>query len=850
VSKLLIDPAVRLVWRIGGHVAANAGSADIEPLHIFIGVLKILDDAFQYDADHARLAPEEIAEIAHAAGAARAGTGLGDDAITRMRRAATHSIPERECHVTKSMHRSAECLAVFDQATSLALEEHSPAMTLLHLWRAFVSAPPADVAAFIARKPAVQWETRIDDFVSQFELSRITFVLTDIEGSTSIKRTYGDMESAKIFRAHDNLFREELNAAKDGREIKTIGDAFLLAFGTEADAVRFCVRVQSRLRTDRVLAAIPVKVRMGIFSGPVLTKGTSGSGLSDPVFGITIDTTSRISTLAIGGQILTSSSVFDAAHEETASWNDRVEWRSHGKFPLKGLDDPLEIFEVGERMVAPFVRPSGSETATAAGQPPLAPKTGLLAAVGRDLTALARQGRHPPVVSRRKEMKTIARHLTRTSKRNVLLVGEPGVGKTALVEGLATVAAAPDAPEWMRQLRFIEVDLGELVAGTKHRGDLEARVAELVAEAESDPNLVLFFDEVHRALSGEASDAASLLKPSLSSGTLRCIAATTNEELERHVQRDPAFLRRFHLLRLTEPTRDEAVEMCRAWAGWIERLQEVRFAPDAVETAVDLARRAVPSRRLPDSAIDLLEGAAAAVKTPSLTERAKPPTKELPLVDGAAIMDTLREQYGAFIASAETLDLDRVEESLRALASPEAAETLLTILRRNRDNPRRRPLAVLLFRGDASAMIDSLASGFDAGGGTTVFHMNQFADRHELARLTGAPPGFVGHDEGGALFRFTSAHPRGVIVLDGIEHAHPAVRDFFQQIFASGEALDARGRSVDFRPYVFALTSAASASFAPAAIGFNAAATASSRREELPPHIDAVIEMNPEPPRL
>ncbi|HUP65880.1 MAG TPA: AAA family ATPase [Thermoanaerobaculia bacterium] len=843
MKKLVTDPAVRLAWRIAGHLAANAGNSEIEPLHLFAGVLKILDDAFQYDAVHAGASPEEIAEIAQAARVARAGTGIDEDAITRMRRAATHSIPERECHVTKSMHRSAECLAVFDQATSLALEERSPSMTLLHLWRSFASDPPVDVAAFIARKPAVQWETRVDDFVSQFQLNRITFVLTDVEGSTSIKRTYGDVESAKIFRAHDNLFREELKETRDGREIKTIGDAFLLAFGSEAEAVRFCVRVQSRLRADPVLAAIPVRVRMGIFSGPVLTKGTAGSGLSDPVFGITIDTTSRISSLAVGGQILTTSSVFEAAHEEIGQWNGLVEWRSHGEFHLKGLDEPVEIYEAGERGVSSFVRPSGSEKAVAAVPPP-ASKRGLLATVGRDLTALARQGRHPPVVARRQEMKTIARHLTRTSKRNVLLVGEPGVGKTVLVQGLAALAAAPEAPEWMRRLRFVEIDLGELVAGTKHRGDLEARVAELVAEAESDPDLVLFFDEVHRALSGEASDAASLLKPSLSAGTLRCIAATTNEELERHVQRDPAFIRRFHLLRLAEPGREEAIGMCRAWAEWIERRQEVRFAPEAVETAVDLARRSIPSRRLPDAAIDLLEGAAAAVKTPSLTVQARPPSKELPLVDGAAIATTLREQYGAFVVSAEVLDLGKLEIALPSRLGPEVAATLLSILRRNGDNPRRRPLAVLLVRGNAAPMIDALVSGFDAGGGTTVFHMNQFSDRHELSRLTGAPPGFVGHEEGGALFRFTQAHPRGVIVLDGIESAHPAVRDFFQQIFVSGEALDARGRSVDFRPYVFALTGGASAGHVPAVIGFNAPGETSYRTETLPPYIDGIIEMD------
>lgn len=826
MAKVLIDPAVRLAWRIAGHVAANDGSKEIEPLHMFVGVLKILDDAFHYEAVHSGLSTEDTSEVTQAAAAARAGTGLEDDAITRMRRAATHSLSERECRVHGVIHRSADCLAVFDHATSLAIEERSPTITLLHLWRSFVSDPPADVAAFIARKPAVQWETRVDDFVSQFKLQRITFVLTDIEGSTAIKRTYGDVESAKIFRAHDNLFRERLKQTPDGREIKSIGDAFVLAFGSVSDAVRFCVGMQSLLRVDHMLAAIPVRVRMSIYSGPVLARA-GGSGVSDPVFGITIDTASRIASLAAGGQILTAADVFHATHEEIARWNDRVEWRSHGPFELKGLDEPLEIYEVGERSVAPFARPSGSEKARPAQIAAEPAKSGLLATVGRDLTALARQARHPPVVSRRSEMKTIVRHLSRTSKRNVLLVGEPGVGKTALVEGLATVAAADDAPEWLRVLRFIEVDLGELMAGTKHRGDLEARIAALVAEAESDPNVVLFFDEVHRAASGDASDAASLLKPALSAGTLRCIAATTNEELERHLRRDPAFLRRFHLLRVAEPRRDDAVEMCRAWAQWIERVQQVRFAPGAVEAAVDLARRSVPGRRLPDAAIDLLEGAAAAVKTPSLSSHAKTPSKELPLVDAAAIADTLREQYGAFVSSSESLDLSRIEHALQTnvAGESEAASALLSILRDNLDADRRRPLAVLLFRAaDGSApmaMIACIASGFDPAAGTVVFHMNQFADRHELARLTGAPPGFVGHEEAGALFRFTQAHPRGVIVLDGIENAHPAVRQFFDQIFASGEALDARGRSVDFRPYVFALTSGSRTPAVHGAIGFN-----------------------------
>jgi class 3 adenylate cyclase len=663
----LRDDAMRAVAAFAAAAARRARSERIEPLHLLVAILELLDGLLEMSAQELGLPPAQVAAAAAAAPAACAALGLSDGEITRLRRALRRAEPPAADAAPGSDPPWSPAAAdLWERAALLASGEPGAAVTAPHLVRALLLDPPAEAAGALPqaaeRKPALAWETRVDELVSRFQPAVLTLVLTDMEGSTAIKRRLGDREAAKVFRAHDDLVRGVLAATPGGEELKTIGDAFLLAFAAPEAALAFCLGVQARLRAHEQLRQVPLRVRMGVFAGPVLRRVGRGSGLSDPVFGIAIDTTARIASLASGGQVLTDRGVHEAARDRLGPLPGvgPVEWRCHGPFVLKGLAEPLEVFEVGEAAEAPFVAPRGGDKARpqrrAAAAPAARPPTPTLDELGRDLTALARAGRLPPVVGRRAEMRALARFLQRTSKRNVLLVGEPGVGKSALVEGVAERFAAAGAPEFLRRLRIVQLSVADLVAGTRYRGDLEERLQRLLAEATADPDLVLFLDEVHLVVrsGGEGGvDVANALKPALAGDRLRCIGATTTDEMERHLAKDRALLRRFQVLRVEEPTAEETLLMCRQWARRIEELQEVEIEEAALEAAVELSVRLQPSRRLPDKAIDLLENAAAAAKVTSLSFDAAAPRKERPRVGRAEVVAALGAEEASLPPAAE-----------------------------------------------------------------------------------------------------------------------------------------------------------------------------------------------------
>jgi len=441
------------------------------------------------------------------------------------------------------------------------------------------------------------------------------------------------------------------------------------------------------------------------------------------------------------------------------------------------------------------------------------------APLGRDLTALAREGRLRPVVGRDSETKQLARRLQRTTKRNALLIGDAGVGKTAVVEGLAQFCASDEVPESLGNLRFLEISVGDLMAGTRYRGDLEQRVQDMVSKLEDDPDLVAFIDEVHLIVARQGEDAptiANLLKPVLDGDHVRCIAATTTDEYERHVKQDPAFARRFgRPIIVQEPSRDVTRLILLEWQGRIESVHPgLTISDDAIDAAVDLAIAHITGRRLPDKAIDLLDDAATFALLPTIHQSGAGPLKSGLTLGREQIEAVLREQHGIDVAMLgadgprlrETLDqelvgqdvaISRVVSALGGARRAEGAD---------------RPLAVLLFTGPTGVgktfTAELIAEAvFGSSSRLCRLNMNEYAERHEIGRLTGAPPGFVGHERPGALFAFAEGQPEGVILLDEIEKAHEDVREYFLQVFDSGEAMDSRGRRVSFAPYVFVMTS-------------------------------------------
>ena len=475
------------------------------------------------------------------------------------------------------------------------------------------------------------------------------------------------------------------------------------------------------------------------------------------------------------------------------------------------------------------------------------PGTPTLDRYGRDLTALARRGELAPVIGRRVELLALLRTLARASKPNPLLVGEPGVGKTALVEALAARVAAGKDPAVLGGLRIVELNLGALLAGTEYRGELERRLSEILAEARARPELVLFADEAHALVGagragGGGPDLASLVKPALARGELRLIGATTPEEYRRHVEADPALARRFERIDVAEPDEAATLEILRGLRPRWERHHGVPIADEALRAAVALSLRFEPERRLPDKAIDLVDRAAAGARVPQLSLRepaagdAPSPAAAVGPVDARAVALALVTARGLppelVLERASSGDLARVHSleaflRERLVGQDPVVERVARRLRLAHSSleVRRGPLATFLFLGPSGVGKTELARLLaehllgDAAQ-LTRFDMSECMEEHAVARLLGAPPGYVGHEEEGQLTRALRERPYGVVLLDEVEKAHPRVFDVFLQVFDAGRVTDARGRTADARHAVFVLTSNLGAAAGRAPAGF------------------------------
>jgi ATP-dependent Clp protease ATP-binding subunit ClpC len=500
-------------------------------------------------------------------------------------------------------------------------------------------------------------------------------------------------------------------------------------------------------------------------------------------------------------------------------------------------------------------------------------RTPTLDQLGIDLTTAARAGKLDPTVGREQEIQRVTQILSRRTKNNPVLVGEPGVGKTAIVEALAQRIASNDVPATLQGKRLVTLDMGALVAGTKYRGEFEERLKKVIEEIKSSANCVLFIDEIHTMVGAGAAegavDAANILKPSLARGELQCIGATTLDDYRKYVERDPALERRFQPITVAEPSSAETVEILRGIKSRYEEHHQLEITDDAIRAAANLATRFIPDRFLPDKAIDLIDEAASRVRinfstaplsvsetskaldsvrtekdeaisgrqyeyAAELRERETNLSEKLielqkewqdekaedkPVVTEENIAEVVSMWTGIPVTRLTSDEMERLvnmeQELHEAVVSQDEAVTMVAkAVRRARAGlkDRTRPVGTFIFAGPTGVgktFLPKKLAEFMFGSEDAVVRidMSEFMERHSVARLVGAPPGYVGYDEGGQLTEAVRRKSYCVILLDEIEKAHPEVFNILLQIFDDGHLTDAKGRKVDFRNAIIIMTS-------------------------------------------
>ncbi|MGI6327742.1 MAG: ATP-dependent Clp protease ATP-binding subunit [Dethiobacteria bacterium] len=522
----------------------------------------------------------------------------------------------------------------------------------------------------------------------------------------------------------------------------------------------------------------------------------------------------------------------------------------------------------------------GGEVQLGGGQGKNVPQTPTVDAFGRDLTKMAREGKLDPVIGREKEIERVVQILSRRTKNNPCLIGEPGVGKTAIAEGLAQRISEGRAPDILRDKRVVTLELAAVVAGTKYRGEFEERLRKLMLELQQAGNVIIFIDELHTIIGAGAAegaiDASNILKPALAKGELQAIGATTLDEYRKYIERDPALERRFQPIMVGEPSKDESLEILKGLRDRYEAHHRVKITDEALEAAVNLADRYIQDRFLPDKAIDLIDEAASRVRLRNYT--APPDLKEMEeklesirqekeaAVRGqefekAAQLRDKEQQFRVKVnelkkewekkkvvsdqtvvteediahivsswtgvpvnklAEEESARLLRMEDILheRVIGQHEAVQAVARAIRRGRAGLKdpKRPIGSFIFLGPTGVgkteLARSLAEAlFEDEESMIRLDMSEYMEKHTTARLIGAPPGYVGYDEGGQLTEKVRRKPYSVILLDEIEKAHPDVFNVLLQILEDGRLTDGKGRTVSFRNTVVIMTSNVGANY-------------------------------------
>jgi len=445
-----------------------------------------------------------------------------------------------------------------------------------------------------------------------------------------------------------------------------------------------------------------------------------------------------------------------------------------------------------------------------------------------NLNKKAKEGKIDPLIGRDQEISRTIQVLCRRSKNNPLFVGEAGVGKTAIAEGLARRIIHGEVPDVLKGATVFALDMGTLLAGTRYRGDFEERLKQVIKEIEAYPGAIMFIDEIHTvigagATSGGAMDASNLLKPALSSGTIRCIGSTTYKEYRQYFEKDRALVRRFQKIDVNEPSVPDAIEILKGLKPYFEDYHKLKYTNDAIKAAVELSSRYIHDRKLPDKAIDVIdESGAAQMLLPESRRKKTIGVKEI-----ETTISTMARIPPKTVSKDDAEVLKHLEQTLKTVVygQDKAIESLSASIKLARAGLREpeKPIGCYLFSGPTGVGKTEVAKQLAASLGVELirFDMSEYMERHTISRLIGAPPGYVGFDQGGLLTDGVDQHPHSVLLLDEIEKAHPDLFNVLLQVMDHGKLTDHNGKQVDFRNVILIMTTNAGASdMAKAAYGF------------------------------
>ncbi len=497
--------------------------------------------------------------------------------------------------------------------------------------------------------------------------------------------------------------------------------------------------------------------------------------------------------------------------EQDMTRYDAVNYISHGVAKKPGMSKAKPVEGAAEKE---------DEQTKSAGE--------ALSAYCVDLNQKAREGKTDPLIGRHAEVERAIQVLCRRRKNNPLLVGDPGVGKTAIAEGMAKKIVDGEAPSILADAVIYSLDMGALLAGTRYRGDFEERLKAVVKELEEQPKAVLFIDEIHTvigagATSGGAMDASNLLKPALQSGTLRCMGSTTYKEYRQHFEKDRALARRFQKIDVVEPSIDDTIKIVMGLKPYFEEFHGLKYTSEAIRTAVDLSAKYITDRKLPDKAIDVIDEAGAAQwLLPEGKRRKQIGAKEIEIVISKMARIPAKQVSKSDAEQLRSLETDLKRVVFGQDNAIKALSTAIKLARAGLREPNK-PIGCYLFSGPTGVGKTEVAKQLGSILGVEMlrFDMSEYMERHTVSRLIGAPPGYVGFDQGGLLTDGVDQHPHCVLLLDEIEKAHPDLFNILLQVMDNGTLTDSNGKKVDFRNVILIMTTNAGASdAAKESIGF------------------------------